>query len=97
MGTGFARTVFGRQLAYSPHNMYLTVLLSLGVIGLGALLLVYGKALVRTRYSRVRPAVWALVVYSVGYQLTPSVALLLGIALSVPQSTAHFSNEQSVR
>lgn len=97
MGTGFARTVFGRQMAYSPHNMYLTVLLSLGVVGLVALLLVYGKALLRTRYSRVRPAIWGLVVYSVGYQLTPSIALLLGIALSVPQSTAPSSNEQILR
>ena len=82
MGTGFTRTVFGTEVAYSPHNMYLTALISLGFTGLLALLFAYGSALRSARGTPLQPAMWAIAVYSVGYQITPPVALLLGVALS---------------
>lgn len=82
MGVGFARNVFGTQVAYSPHNMYLTVLISLGFAGLCSLLLVYGAALRGTKTTALYPVVWAIGAYSIGYQITPPTAVLLGVALS---------------
>lgn len=81
-GSGFARTVFDRQVTVSPHNMYLTILISFGAFGLAALLMIYAQALRHTRSSALRPLVWIVIVYSIGYQIDPSLALVLGVALS---------------
>ena len=84
MGTGFARTVFGQQVTVSPHNMYLTVLISLGLVGLIALGTLYGVALMRTRSTQLHAAIWTVAVYSIGYQLTPPLAMILGLGLAAP-------------
>jgi O-antigen ligase len=81
-GSGFGRTVFGREITVSPHNMYLTVLISLGALGLAALIVAYLTAFRRTRRGPARGLIWFITVYSIGYQIDPSLALLLGALLA---------------
>jgi len=88
-GAGFDREVGGGLVTVSPHNMYLTVLLALGAVGLVALLVLYAEALratVRTN-PRLHALVWSLVVFSIGYQIAAEDALILGAALAAPALT----------
>ena len=83
-GAGFARTIRGNLVTVSPHNMYLTVLISLGLAGLTAFLYLLAQA--TRRASRQPTAVHAVIlgmwVYSIGYQIPATSGLLLGLALA---------------
>jgi hypothetical protein len=86
LGAGFERVVRGEIVNVSPHNMYLTVLLSLGAAGLLAVIALYAQALRRTACSNAAlyALVSGLVIFSVGYQIAAESALILGAALAGP-------------
>ena len=87
-GTGFARALRGSIETASPHNMYVFTLLSTGLLGLLALLVLYARTAALARMSN--PLAFALVigvvVFSVGYQLAPEQGLLLGVVLATTPS-----------
>ena len=90
-GHGFARGDFG-VLTVSPHNMYITVLVSLGAVGLLVYILLLVTALKQSKHEvgPLRAIVASLVVFSVGYQLPPEQGLAVGaaIALAAPKVLA---------
>jgi hypothetical protein len=83
-GTGFARAIDKHVITVSPHNMYITVLLSLGAVGLAALLIIFAAALRRSAKTSMAlvALVVGLMVYSIGYQLFSVEGLLIGAALT---------------
>ena len=85
-GAGFGRYVGGGVVTVSPHNMYLTVLLTTGAAGLVLFGLLLVWALVRTRAGPValHALVWSVIVFSVGYQLGPEMGIVIGAALAAP-------------
>lgn len=98
-GRGYTRTFGQRVEQSSPHNMYVTVLLSLGIVGLAAFVGLLVAAARRRRESSGVPylaLVVGLAAFGLGYQLQPGQGLLLGSMLpksrhsqrsSVPGST----------
>lgn len=83
-GVGFVRVLRDVDIAVSPHNMYLTVLISLGVIGLAAMVILVRTALRRAR--RISPVLVAilcgLAAFSIGYQVYPEAGVLAGAAFA---------------
>lgn len=88
-GTSLERVIDGIVRKESPHNMYVFVLLSLGVTGL----LAFGSLMfVALRESRHRdPLLFAIIagllIFSVGYQLAPESGLLIGAAVAMHRMT----------
>jgi len=98
-GTGWERQLgpLGRTVEVSPHNYYLTVFLRGGVLGLAAILLLYGFALRGThlaarqghlRSSLLEPDVMHVIiavtlVYFIPYSTENEHGLLLGLALAI--------------
>lgn len=91
-GTGFVRTVGRGVVTASPHNMYVTVLLSLGALGLGAFVVLLATGLRRSQRGGIalRALVAGLVVFGIGYQFAPEQGLVVGaaLALTVPARRA---------
>jgi hypothetical protein len=83
-GSGYSRLINGRLVAVTPHNMYVTILVSLGLIGLVALVLLLTKATRQARSCAVGPCavVAGAWVFSFGYQLLLFVGVLIGAALA---------------
>ena len=83
-GSGFARTIDRQLITVSPHNMYITVLLSLGAIGLASLVVMFAAACRRAASSSIPllAVVVGLLVFSVGYQLFSIEGLVIGAALT---------------
>jgi hypothetical protein len=83
-GHGFARGDFG-VLTVSPHNMYITAIVSLGAVGLLAYIALVVSAITQSKYEvgPLRAIVASLVVFSIGYQLPPEQGLALGAAMAL--------------
>lgn len=84
-GAGFDRIVNGGVVTVSPHNMYIMVLLSLGILGITTFCLLFRKALLRSARSSLPlfALICGLALFSVAYQLAPEQGLVLGAALSM--------------
>jgi hypothetical protein len=89
-GAGFGRYLDGNLVTVSPHNMYLTILLVTGAVGLVVFLIIVVLALFHTRAGplALHALVWTALAFSIGYQLEPEQGLVLGAALAVVGSTA---------
>lgn len=96
MGAGFERYLasLGYSVADSPHNYYIELLLVGGVLGVGFLLFIYARSLVRplqpwplSRSSPIRRVGIVLLVsqlvYFITYAPAPEQSILFGIALSL--------------
>jgi hypothetical protein len=83
-GHGYARGDFG-TLTASPHNMYVTLLVAAGAVGLIGYIAILVEALRHTSSGAgpLRALVTGLAVFSVGYQLPPEQGLALGAALAL--------------
>jgi hypothetical protein len=84
-GTTLVRIVGGIERTESAHNMYLQILVSIGLVGLIALVLVYVAAIRRSWRSQPELAsiIVGLCVFSMGYQLEVAQGIWLGFALSL--------------
>jgi hypothetical protein len=96
-GTGYARQIGAGVVEVSPHNMYLTLLLSVGAVGL----FMFGwLLLIAMRQSRdVVPLMALLVgllVFGIGYQWTAQDGAVLGAALGLAHARALPAPEHSV-
>ena len=88
-GTGFDRVLKEGTVTVSPHNMYLFVLLSLGVLGLVLFLVIVGRAIYRAHAASIVlfALLCGLLVYSVDYQLAPEQGLVIGAGLTIYRRT----------
>lgn len=84
LGASFVRGAGGSG-DVSPHNMYITMLISFGYIGLIAFVALMVTAIRRANAGAVghRSLLIGLLVFSVGYQLAPEQGLVIGAALAL--------------
>lgn len=75
--------ISGRYIDYSPHNSYLFMLISIGVVGLAIFVLLYVSLMRRAWLSPMVGYLFPLVagqtIFSLGYQIAPEQGLLLGL------------------
>lgn len=91
-GIGFERTISGSYIAYAPHNYYIELFLTSGLIGAGLFFLVFlyifRISLNRALRGHVLEAlplpgvIFGLMIYSGSYTPQYDAALLLGLAIS---------------
>jgi len=83
-GVVFGRYQNGSFTTVSPHNMYLTVLLVTGIVGLVLFVALLIRALIRTRGGLValHAIVWTALIFGIGYQLGPEQGIVIGAALA---------------
>ncbi|WP_351233399.1 O-antigen ligase family protein [Streptomyces sp. NPDC002133] len=85
-GSGYERSIAGGLVTVSPHDYYLHVVLRLGLVGLGALLVLYVLAWRRSVQAgsgtlALRLAIIGQLVLFVAYSALPEQAVLLGLCL----------------
>lgn len=84
MGQGYSRQVGAGQVDVSPHNMYITVLVSFGALGLVTYVLLMWRAVRRSSQLVALQAIVAgLIVFGIGYQLGTTDGIVLGAALAM--------------
>jgi hypothetical protein len=96
-GVGYLRYVIDlhNMTNYSPHSFYVRTLLRGGIVGLSAVMLVYGGVLWRAYKARSAPGDWgvvagyvaasmlAIAIYSAAYDPDYGAALVLGLGIVV--------------
>lgn len=109
-GTGFQRVMDGAIVNVSPHNFYVETYLSLGLLGLGFLVVLYGAALWRLSSNPGHGllssrALFLLIlthpVFSIPYSPAPEQGVVLGLAIAaaslVPSSRAVIERSAAVK
>jgi len=104
-GSGYVRMQGNQEVGYNPHNYYIQTLLRVGVVGLGALLVLY--FVVMRRLGTLQAAnlsvqgdmFWVLLamqlIFNITYNLTFSQGLIFGMAVALAMQYGRSANIQN--